>query len=188
MHTCVKQRPKSWKNSLTFSLRFIQMSSMKVKYAQIHTLVNMSITFLILCTLFILFSLFVFCFTLTLSHDPKFSASPRLSWHEQKASIYPPMWELLSLLIFPAHANTWREHMYYVAFVSVSHSGNEAPEMCPCCVMSVCVFQWVTCQMWSVLLQKKKKCNEGGPASSKEDSVQRGGTDSISFVGAMKWW
>lgn len=80
--------------------------------------------------------------------------------------------------------------MYYVAFVSVSHSGNEAPEMCPCCVLSVCVFQWVTCQMWSVLLQKKKKKkrNEGGPASSKEDSVQRGGTDSISFVGAMKWW
>lgn len=35
--------------------------------------------------------------------------------------------------------------------------------------------------------KKKKKRNEGGPASSKEDSVQRGGTDSISFVGAMKW-
>ena len=34
----------------------------------------------------------------------------------------------------------------------------------------------------------KKKCNEGGPASSKEDSVQGGGADSISFVGAMKWW
>lgn len=61
----VKQRQKSWKKSLTFSLRFIQMSSMKVKYAHIHTLVNMSIIFLILCTLFILFSLFVFCFTLT---------------------------------------------------------------------------------------------------------------------------
>lgn len=32
----------------------------------------------------------------------------------------------------------------------------------------------------------KKKYNEGGPASSKEDSVQGGGADSISFVGAMK--
>lgn len=39
----------------------------------------------------------------------------------------------------------------------------------------------------SVTKKKKKKRNEGGPASSKEDSVQRGGTDSISFVGAMKW-
>lgn len=39
-----------------------------------------------------------------------------------------------------------------------------------------------------VLLQKKKNCNEGGSASSKEDSVQGGGADSISSVGAMKWW
>lgn len=39
----------------------------------------------------------------------------------------------------------------------------------------------------SVTKKKNKKRNEGGPASSKEDSVQRGGTDSISFVGAMKW-
>lgn len=34
---------------------------------------------------------------------------------------------------------------------------------------------------------KKKKCNGGGPASSKEDSVRGWGADSISFVGAMKW-
>lgn len=38
----------------------------------------------------------------------------------------------------------------------------------------------------SVTGGKNKKCNEGGPASSKEDSVQGGGADSISFVGAMK--
>lgn len=153
----VKQRKKSWKKSLTFSLCFIQLSSMKVKYAHIHTLVNTSIIFLILCTLFILFSLFVFCLPLTryrTSTNPQLPLISGLSWHQQKASIYP-QWEPLSLLISPARANTWREHMYYVAFVSVSHSGNEALEMCPCCVMSVCVFQWVTCQMWSVLLQKK---------------------------------
>lgn len=76
--------------------------------------------------------------------------------------------------------------MYYVAFVSVSHSGNEALEMCPCCVMSVSVCfneSHVKCEVFCY----RKKRNEGGSASSKEDSVQRGGTDSISFVGAMKW-
>ena len=36
------------------------------------------------------------------------------------------------------------------------------------------------------MLRYKKECNEGGTASSKEDPVQGGGADSISFVGAMK--
>lgn len=77
--------------------------------------------------------------------------------------------------------------MYYVALVIVNHSGNEAVLICSifCVCLSVCLSEsCVKCEVF----RYKKKCNESGPASSKEDSVQGRGADSISFVGAMKWW
>lgn len=57
--------------------------------------------------------------------------------------------------------------------------------LCNCIPSSVCVCLSESCVGCEVFCYKKK-CNEGGPASSKEDSVQGGGADSISFVGAMK--
>lgn len=110
MHTCVKQRPKSWKNSLMFSLRFIQMSSMKVKYAQIHTLVNMSITFLILCTLFILFSLFVFCFTLTRYRTTPNSQLPPVFHDMSKKLQFIPLCESSYPFSFFQHTQTHDEN------------------------------------------------------------------------------
>lgn len=158
-HMCKTEAKKLKKFTHVFSPLYTNVKHESEIRTDTHTCEHEYYFSYLMYSLHPIFPLRLLLYSHTLSHDPKFSASPRLSWHEQKASIYPPMWELLSLLIFPAHSNTWREHMYYVAFVSVSHSGNEAPEMCPCCVMSVCVFQWVTCQMWSVLLQKKKTKN-----------------------------
>ncbi len=128
---------------------------------------------------------------LTHTHTHRSTAFPvpSLTWCEQKAWIYP-LWEPTPLLSPPHFSNTQPVNMYYVVPVSVSHSGNEAVLMCSIFCVCVCVCVWervshvsnVKCSV------TKKKCNEGGPASSKEDSVQGRGADSISFVGAMKWW
>lgn len=55
-----------------------------------------------------------------------------------------------------------KTHLPSYLFVSV---GNEAVQMCPvlCCVCQ-CVFEWVMCQMWSVLLPKKNVMKVALPA------------------------
>lgn len=86
------------------------MSSMKVKYAQIHTLVNMSITFLILCTLFILFSLFVFCFTLTRYRTTPNSQLPPVFHDMSKKLQFIPLCESSYPFSFFQHTQTHDEN------------------------------------------------------------------------------
>lgn len=126
----------------------------------ILTLVDMGIIFLILhvCKL----SYFPSLSSAVLSHViayPRILSFPlSRAFHDTSKKLEFILCEEHPRPLMPSHFYSTRKHRTstHVAFVSVSRGGNEAAEMCPWCVMScVRVFEWVTCQMWSVLLQKK---------------------------------
>lgn len=96
---------------------------------------------------------------------------------------FPPSFNPLP----PRPAHTANIHVLFGVHIYIyyarSHSVNEAGIMC---FSSLLLLFWVMCQPWSVSLHRRH--NECGSASRKEDSVQGGGADSISYVAAMKRW
>lgn len=73
--------------------------------------------------------------------------------------------------------------MYYVAFVSVNHSGNEAPEMCDECLrVPMSHMSNVKCSV-----TKKKNVMKVALPAVKRIQCSVEAQIQLAFVGAMKW-